>query len=196
MTGVKSCCVFCGSSPGRELGYRECAESLGRELAARGIRLIYGGAEVGLMGAVADAVLGAGGEAVGVIPRALAAKEVMHHGLTELHIVGSMHERKSMMSGLAEGFIALPGGMGTMEELLETLTWAQLGVHDRPCGVLDVGGYYQPLLAMLDRAVEERFLRPEHRGLLMVEREPAALLDRFAQHQPIGVKKWLDRNAT
>ncbi len=148
------------------------------------------------MGAVADSVLAAGGEAVGVIPRALAAKEVMHHGLTELHLVDSMHERKSMMSGLAEGFIALPGGMGTMEELLETLTWAQLGVHAWPCGLLDVDGYYRPLLEMLDRAVEARFLRPEHRELLMVESEPEALLDRFAGYSPVQVKKWLDREAT
>jgi uncharacterized protein (TIGR00730 family) len=193
---MKSCCVFCGSSPGADAAYRDAAQALGRELAARGIRLVYGGAQVGLMGAVADAVLAAGGEAVGVIPSALAEREIMHHGLTELHVVGSLHERKSLMSGMAEGFVALPGGMGTMEELLETLTWAQLGIHARPCGVLDVGGYYQPLLAMLDRAAEARFLKPEHRALLIVEEKPAKLLDRFAAFEPIQVRKWLDRQAT
>ncbi len=148
------------------------------------------------MGAVADAALAAGGEVVGVIPRALAAKEVMHEDLTELHVVGSMHERKSLMAELAEGFVALPGGMGTFEELLETLTWAQLGVHAWPCGVLDVDGYYEPLLAMLDRAVEERFLRAEHRGLVLVESEPARLLDRMADYSAVHVTKWLDREAT
>lgn len=193
---MKSCCVFCGSSVGARESYRERAAELGRELAGRGIRLVYGGADVGLMGAVANAVLESGGEAVGIIPRGLAAKEVMHHGLTELHVVESLHERKSMMSAAAEGFIALPGGMGTFEELLETLTWAQLGIHTRPVGVLDVGGYYEPLLALLDRAVEERFLRPEHRRLVIVERRPAALLDRMAAYSPEHVTKWLDREAT
>ena len=195
-SAVKSCCVYCGSSPGSSPVYRRAAALLGRELASRGVRLVYGGAEVGLMGEVANAVLAGGGEVVGVIPRALAEKEVMHHGLTELLIVESMHERKSKMAELAEAFVALPGGIGTLEELLETLTWAQLGVHEWPCGLLDVGGYYAPLLAMLDRAVEERFLRVEQRGLLMVETDPAVLLDRFADHVPLHVTKWLDREAT
>ena len=193
---MKSCCVFCGSSAGARPVYRERAEGLGRELARRGIRLVYGGADVGLMGAVANAVLEAGGEATGVIPRGLAEKEVMHHGLTELHIVESLHERKSKMSAAAEGFIALPGGMGTFEELLETLTWAQLGIHSRPVGVLDVDGYYAPLGALLDRAVEERFLHAEHRGLLIVDDDPAKLLDRMADHRAIHVTKWLDRHST
>ena len=190
---MKSCCVFCGSSPGGDPVYREAAAELGGELAARGIRLVYGGAQVGLMGAVADAVLAAGGEAVGVIPHALAAKEIVHEGLTELHFVESLHERKAMMSEMSEGFVALPGGMGTFEELLETLTWAQLGIHSRPCGVLNVGGYYGPLLDLLDRAVDARFLKPEHRALLLVEETPEALLDRFAEHRPVQVRKWLDR---
>lgn len=193
---MKSCCVFCGSSPGGLTEYTERAVELGRELASRDMRLIYGGATVGLMGALADAALEAGGKVVGVIPRALAAKEVMHRGLTELHVVESMHERKSRMAAMSEGFIALPGGMGTFEELLETLTWAQLGVHRWPCGVLDVDGYYQPLLEMLDRAVEECFLRPEHRRLLLVEREPAVLLDRLAGYSAVHVTKWLDSEAT
>lgn len=196
LRGLKSCCVFCGSSPGGRREYRDNAVELGRELAARRIRLIYGGATVGLMGAVANAALEAGGEVVGVIPTALAAKEVMHEGLTELHVVGSMHERKSMMAELSEGFIALPGGMGTFEELLEMLTWVQLGVHRWPCGLLNVDGYYEPLMAMLDRAVEERFLRPEHRSLLLVDREPGGLLDRLADYSAVHVTKWLDREAT
>lgn len=193
---MRSCCVFCGSSPGARAEYAGCAARLGGELAARGIRLIYGGASVGLMGAVADAALAAGGEVVGVIPEPLAVREVVHEGLTELRIVGSMHERKSLMAELAEAFIALPGGMGSLEELLETLTWAQLGVHGHPCGLLDVAGYYEPLLEMLDRAVAERFLRPEHRRLLYVDRDPGALLDRLAGHTPVRVTKWLDRSAT
>ncbi len=193
---MKSCCVFCGSSVGARDVYRRRAEELGRELARRGIRLVYGGADVGLMGAVANAVLEAGGEAMGVIPRGLAKKEVMHHGLTELHIVESLHERKSMMSAAAEGFIALPGGMGTFEELLETLTWAQLGIHSRPVGVLDVDGYYEPLRVLLERAANERFLREEHRGLLMVADQAPELLDRMIDYRAVHVTKWLDRHST
>jgi len=193
---MRSCCVFCGSSPGRRPEYEETARALGTTLATRGIELVYGGAQVGLMGAVADAALAAGGAVTGVIPRALAAKEIVHEGLSELFVVESMHERKSKMAELSEGFVALPGGMGTFEELLETLTWAQLGVHERPCGLLDVGGYYGPLLELLDRAVEERFLKAEQRGLLMVESEPGALLDRFEAYSPVQVTKWLDRQKT
>jgi predicted Rossmann-fold nucleotide-binding protein len=176
---MRSCCVFCGSSPGRRPEYEETARALGTTLATRGIELVYGGAQVGLMGAVADAALA-----------------IVHEGLSELFVVESMHERKSKMAELSEGFVALPGGMGTFEELLETLTWAQLGVHERPCGLLDVGGYYGPLLELLDRAVEERFLKAEQRGLLMVESEPGALLDRFEAYSPVQVTKWLDRQKT
>ena len=193
---MESCCVFCGSSVGARPIYRQRAEELGRVLAERRIRLIYGGADVGLMGAVANAVLEAGGEAIGVIPRGLAKKEVMHHGLTELHVVESLHERKSMMSALAEGFIALPGGMGTFEELLETLTWAQLGIHSRPVGLLDVDGYYEPLRTLLERAAAERFLRAEHRGLLLAADDPGSLLDRMAGYRAVHVTKWLDPEAS
>jgi len=191
---MKSCCVFCGSSPGARAEYREVATALGREIAGRGLRLVYGGASVGLMGAVADAALDAGGEVVGVIPHALAKKEVMHEGLTELRYVDSMHERKAMLGDLADAFIALPGGLGTFEELLEVLTWAQLGIHQRPCGLLNVAGYYDPMLAMIERAVEERFVRAEHRGLLMAASEPAELLDGFAAYEPVTLSKWLDRD--
>ena len=155
---------------------------------------MYGGAKVGVMGAVADAVLAAGGEAIGVIPRALVRKEVAHDRLTSLEIVGSMHERKQRMAELATGFIALPGGMGTLEELFETLTWAQLGMHSKPCGLLNVSGYYDSLLGFLDRAVEQRFVSPEHRGLILVEREPGALLDRLESYEAPRFEKWLDRD--
>jgi uncharacterized protein (TIGR00730 family) len=169
------------------------AVELGGEIARRGLRLVYGGASVGLMGAVADAALAAGGEVVGVIPRALAKKEVMHDGLADLHFVDSMHERKAMLGDLADAFVALPGGFGTFEELLEILTWAQLGIHQRPCGLLNVKGYYDGLLAMVDHAVEERFVRAEHRGLLLSASEPAELLDGFEAFEPVTLGKWLDR---
>jgi uncharacterized protein (TIGR00730 family) len=190
---MKSCCVFCGSSPGARPEYREAAVALGREIAGRGLRLVYGGAGVGLMGAVADAAIEAGGEVVGVIPHALAKHEVMHHGLTELHFVDSMHERKAMLGDMADAFVALPGGLGTLEELLEVLTWAQLGIHRRPCGLLNVGGYYDGLLAMVDHAVKERFVREEHRGLLIAEESPGDLLDRCEAYEPVLLGKWLDR---
>jgi uncharacterized protein (TIGR00730 family) len=165
---------------------------MGRTLAGRGIGLVYGGGSVGLMGAVADATLDAGGEVTGVIPRALELRELAHHRLTTLHVVGSMHERKAKMAALAEGFIALPGGMGTLEELAEILTWAQLGLHARPVGLLDVDGYYAPLIQFFDRSVAEGFLRPEHRRLLLVGSDPATLLDRFAAWSPPKVERWID----
>lgn len=189
---MKRVCVFCGSSAGNDPAYLEAARAMGRTLAGRGIALVYGGGSVGLMGAVADATLEAGGEVVGVIPRALQLRELAHPGLTTLHVVSSMHERKAKMASLAEGFVALPGGMGTLEELSEILTWAQLGLHARPCGLLDVGGYYDPLIAFLDRAVEQGFVRPEHRRLLLVAAEPAALLDAFAAWTPPSVERWID----
>jgi uncharacterized protein (TIGR00730 family) len=193
---MRRICVFCGSSPGTSPAYREAARATGRTLAGRGLGLVYGGGGVGLMKAVADAALEAGGEVVGVIPRALQLRELAHPGLTTLVVVGSMHERKAKMAELADGFVALPGGMGTLEELAEILTWAQLGLHGRPCGLLDVGGYYGPLIAFLDRAVSEGFLRPEHRRLLLVASEPGALLDRFAEWQPPAVEKWIDESST
>ncbi len=186
-------CVFCGSSPGAHPAYLDAARSLGAALARRRLELVYGGASVGLMGAVADAALAAGGEVTGVIPGALQAKELAHGGLTRLEVVGSMHERKARMSDLADAFVALPGGMGTLEELAEILTWAQLGLHRKAAGVLDVRGYWRPLLAFLDHAVQERFLRPEHRALLLAREDPAELLDALAAFEPTAREKWIDR---
>jgi uncharacterized protein (TIGR00730 family) len=191
---LKRVCVFCGSSPGANPTYLASARALGRELAGRGLGLVYGGASVGLMGAVADGALSAGGEVVGVIPGALQAREIAHAGLTRLEVVSSMHERKARMAELADGFIALPGGMGTLEELAEILTWAQLGLHRKACAVLDVAGYWAPLVAFFDHAVQERFLRPEHRALLLVGRDPAPLLDDMERYVPAFREKWIDRD--
>lgn len=162
----------------------------------RGIALVYGGARVGLMGAVADAALAAGATVTGVIPRALATKEVAHDGLTRLHVVETMHERKQMMADLADGFVALPGGFGTFEETLEMLTWAQLGIHRKPCGLLNIDGYFDPLLAFFDHALEQRFIRREHRAMLVVDPSPAGLLDRFGRYEPPAVPKWMDWRQT
>jgi uncharacterized protein (TIGR00730 family) len=195
---VRRVCVFCGSSPGARAEYLAVARATGALLARRGLGLVYGGGSVGLMGAVADAVLAAGGEAVGVIPRALEQREVDHRGLTEQHVVASMHERKKMMSDLADAFIALPGGMGTLEELAEILTWSQLGLHPRPkpLGLLDVEGYWAPLVAFFDHAVAERFIRPEHRRLVLVDATPEGLLAQLEAYEPPSVAKWLDRDET
>jgi uncharacterized protein (TIGR00730 family) len=189
-------CVFCGSSVGTNPAYLEAARATGRSLARRGIGIVYGGGSVGLMGALADAALAEGGEVVGVIPRALQLRELAHGGLTALHVVRSMHERKAKMAELADGFVALPGGLGTLEELAEILTWAQLGLHARPCGLLDVAGYYGPLIAFLDKAVSEGFVRPDHRRLLVVEDDPGALLDRFAAWAPPAIDRWIDDRDT
>jgi hypothetical protein len=186
-------CVFSGSSEGRRAAYRTAAEDLGRVLVARGYELVYGGARVGLMGAIADAVLAAGGRVTGVIPEALVAREVAHAGLHDLRIVSSMHERKALMADLSDGFIALPGGWGTLEELFEVLTWGQLGLHRKPCGLLNVEGYFDPLLAFLHHAVAEQFVRQEFERLMPVEAEPGALLDCFASFEPPAVRKWIDR---
>jgi len=188
--------VFCGSSMGTRPIYVAQARELGRLLARRGLGLVYGGASIGLMGAIADAALAEGGKVVGVIPRGLQAKEVGHRSLTRLHVVSTMHERKALMAELSDGFIAMPGGMGTLEETAEILTWAQLGIHGKPCGLLDVGGYYQHLVAFLDHAVGERFLREEHRALVLVERDPRALLARMEAFAPLRVERWIDRDAT
>ena len=187
-------CVFSGSSAGAHPDYVRAAEELGRALAAQGVGLVYGGASVGLMGAVADAVLDAGGEAVGVIPQALVDREIAHRGLSDLRIVSSMHERKALMAELADGFAALPGGMGTLEELCEVYTWTQLGLHSKPLGLLDVRGYYAQLVAFLDHTVEERFMTPEHREMLLVERRAAALLEAFRRWQAPVRSKWIDRS--
>ncbi|HVR73998.1 MAG TPA: TIGR00730 family Rossman fold protein, partial [Planctomycetota bacterium] len=181
---MKSACVFCGSSAGKRPAYSEAARALGRHLAARGVRLVFGGGRVGLMGVVADAVLEAGGTVTGVIPRALATRELAHDGLTDLRVVGTMHERKALMAELSDAFIALPGGLGTLEEFCEIVTWAQLGIHQKPCGILDVEGYYAPLLVQLDHAVAESFVKPQHRALVLSESDPARLLDALAAYHP------------
>lgn len=187
-------CVFCGSSPGADPAYREAAETMGRLLASRGIGLVYGGGNVGLMGVLADAVLAGGGEAIGVIPRHLEAREVAHRGLTELRVVESMHERKAMMADLSDAFVAMPGGLGTLEEFFEVATWRQLGIHAKPLGLLNVRGYYDLVERFLEHAVNERFLRPEHRALLSVSTEPAALLEALQSSPAVSVDKWLDRS--
>jgi uncharacterized protein (TIGR00730 family) len=189
---MRRICVFCGASPGRDPHHAEGARALGTALVSRGLELVYGGGSTGLMGQLADAVLAAGGTVTGVIPRGLERRELAHRGLTRLEVVASMHERKARMASLADGFVALPGGMGTLEELAEILTWAQLGLHARPVGLLDVGGYYDSLVAFFDRATADGFLRAEHRRLLAVEREPSALLDRFAAWAPPAMERWID----
>ena len=173
---MRSVCVFCGSNPGRRPDYLAGAADLGRTLAGRGLRVIYGGAQVGTMGALADAVLAAGGEIVGVIPALLADAEVAHPGLSELRIVDGMHERKAMMAALADGFITLPGGLGTLEEFAEIVTWAQLGLHAKPTGLLNLLGYYDDLLGFLDHATEERFIRPYHREQILARASAEELL--------------------
>ncbi len=193
---MQSICVFCGSNPGRDPAYRAAAEQLGRTLAARGIRLIYGAGNIGLMGAVADACLAAGGEVIGVIPEALMGKEVEgrhveHRTLTRLEVVDSMHTRKARMAELSDGFIALPGGFGTFEEFCEILTWGQLGFHVKPMGLLNVQGFYDPLLAMFDRAVSDGFLRPQNRAMALASTDIDDLLARMADYQPEPVSKWL-----
>ena len=182
-------CVYCGSSPGPDPAYREAAEAFGRTLAERDLGLVFGGGHVGLMGAVADATLAAGGGAYGVIPEALEERELTHQGLTDLDVVGSMHARKERMAQLADGFVALPGGFGTLEELMEVLTWAQLGFHRKPCGVLNVAGYYDSLAAFFDSQVEAGFVEPDHREMLIVTDDADALLDRFAAYEPPPVKR-------
>ena len=186
--------MFCGSSGGSQREYRTCAEELGNELARRNVGLVYGGGNVGLMGAIADAVLKAGGEAIGVIPEHLMTREIGHSRLTKLHIVRSMHERKALMADLSDAFIALPGGFGTLEEFFEVLTWSQLGLHAKPCGVVNVLGYYTPLLTMLDHAVEQRFLKPQNRALVLARNSPEELLQALQEWRPVHVEKWLDRS--
>jgi uncharacterized protein (TIGR00730 family) len=186
-------CVFCGSNLGARAAYRQAAEQLGRALVARQIGLVYGGGNIGLMGVLADAVLDSGGEVIGVIPHALVAREVAHKGLTKLHIVESMHERKQLMADLSDAFIALPGGFGTFEEFCEAVTWSQLGIHKKPCGLLNVEGYFDPLVALFDHAVEEHFLHPLNRALVLESRTPENLLEALAAWTPKPVEKWIDR---
>ncbi|WP_341706863.1 TIGR00730 family Rossman fold protein [Halopseudomonas sp.] len=184
-------CVFCGSSPGNKPEYLAAAQQLGTALAKAGIGLVYGGAQVGLMGAVADAALAAGGEVIGVIPRHLVERELAHEGLTTLHEVSSMHERKAMMADLSDGFIALPGGVGTFEELFEVWTWGQLGHHQKPCALLNAAGYYDQLIAFLDHALTEGFMRQPYRDMLIVDTEANALLDKVRAYAPPSVSKWV-----
>src|SRR5215213_7338814 len=174
LTRVERVCVFCGASPGARPAYREATEKLARVLASEGIGVVYGGGGVGLMGALADAVLAEGGEIIGVIPRALVDREIAHRDVTDMRVVGSMHERKALMAELSEAFVALPGGIGTLEELFEVYTWAQLGLHRKPCALLNVEGYFNGIASFLGHAVEERFVREEHREMLIVEAEPEA----------------------
>lgn len=188
--------MFCGSNRGVDPRHAAAAAALGTLVARRGIRLVFGGGRVGLMGVVADAALAAGGKVEGVIPRALANREVAHQGLTELHLVDSMHERKARMASLADGFLALPGGLGTLEELAEILTWAQLGIHRKPCAILDVAGFWGPLVAFLDHGVDEGFIRKEHRAMLLVGDDAAQVIDAMEQFQPADVRKWIDDAAS
>lgn len=188
---LTSVAVYCGSNSGTSQSFGAAASSLGQLLAERGIGLVYGGAHVGLMGTIADAVLARGGEAHGVITEALRAKEKAHQGLTSLQVVGTMHERKAVMSDAADAFIMLPGGFGTFEEFFEALSWTQLGVHTKPCGILDVDGFFAPLRAMLDDAVTAGFVHPAHRDMVLIDGAPAALLDRLAAWTPVEVSKWL-----
>jgi uncharacterized protein (TIGR00730 family) len=190
---LRSICVFCGSNQGARKEYAAQAEAMGRLLGERGIRLVYGAGNVGLMGVLADAALAAGGEVIGVIPQMLVDKELAHRRLTELRIVTSMHERKALMAELSEAFIALPGGLGTYEELFEVLTWAQLGIHNKPCGCLNVLGYFDELRAVLDRAVQAGFLNEANRQLLMIAASGEELMDQLEHHRPAPKEKWLGR---
>ena len=187
---LRSICVFCGASPGANPVYAEAAAALGRELAQRGMTLVYGGGEVGLMGVVADAALAAGGEVIGVIPQSLQDSEIGHRGLTRLEVVEGMHARKARMAELADAFIALPGGLGTLEELFEVWTWGQLGYHGKPLGLLEVNGFYAKLIGFLDHLVDERFVRSQHRGMLQVRETPQDLLEALAAWEPDLVPRW------
>ncbi len=181
---MKRVCVFCGSSPGAKPQYVEAAILMGRTLAQRKIGLVYGGGKVGLMGCIASAAAQAGGEVIGVIPSGLVKKEVAYTDLCDLRVVDTMHERKALMAELSDGFIAMPGGLGTLEEFFEALTWAQLGMHGKPCGFLNVCHYYDAVLSFLDRAVDEQFLDQEHRDMILVDEKPGALLDQFDAYKP------------
>ena len=196
MPALSTVCVFCGSNGGADPAYVQAAEAVGRGLAGRGLRVVYGGGRVGMMGALADAALGAGGEVVGVIPQSIFDLEIGHRGLGDLRVVGSMHERKALMADLADAFIALPGGIGTFEELFEVYTWAQLGLHRKPLGLLDVGGYYELLTAFLDHAVQQGFLRAATRRMIAVADGLDELLDAFERWEPVAMRKWIDLDET
>jgi uncharacterized protein (TIGR00730 family) len=191
---LRRVCVFCGSSLGIQPAYAEAADDMGRLLAQRSIELVYGGGNVGLMGRLADACLSHGGRAIGVMPRSLVDKEIAHKGLTELHVVESMHARKALMADLADAFVAMPGGYGTWEEFCEVLTWSQLGLHRKGCALLNVDGYYDPFLDMADRAVNQGFLRDAHREFMLSDPDPQRLLDRLTSYTVPIVDKWIDRS--
>lgn len=193
---MKRIAVFCGSSDGASPAYKEGAVLLGKEFAKRGITLVYGGASVGIMGTVADAVLEAGGQVIGVIPQMLEDREISHRGLTELFVVGSMHERKTKMTDLADGFIALPGGPGTLEEFFEIFTWAQLGLHQKPCGILNVNGYYDLLISFFNHMHEQQFLQEKYRSMALVDSNPAALIEKFNAYIPPSVKTYIKEDQT
>lgn len=193
---LKRICVFCGSSSGEDSRYLEAASALGSLLVHRGVGLVYGGSRMGLMGRLAQTVLDAGGEVVGVIPRALMDREVAHSKLTDLIVTESMHERKAEMVGRSDGFIAAPGGLGTLEEFFEVLTWSQLGLHQKPCGLLDVGGYYEPLIRLLDHGVKEGFIQEAHRRMVLVESDPGRLLDRMREYEAPSVPRWIGKGQT
>jgi uncharacterized protein (TIGR00730 family) len=190
---IKTICVFCGSSEGRNNSYGLKAESLGRFFLRNGFRLVYGGANVGLMRIIADTVLSGGGEVIGVMPKSLVEKEVAHDHLTQMHIVADMQERKALMADLSDAFIALPGAYGTFDELFEMLTWNQLGIVTKPVGLLNINGFFKPLIQMLDHAVEEQFLRPEHRGILQVEEDEEELMKKLSEYKPVIAQKWIER---
>jgi uncharacterized protein (TIGR00730 family) len=191
---MKSICVYCGSNFGGRQSYLEAAKSLGIALAKRDITLVYGGGNVGLMGAVADATLAAGGNVIGVIPQALVDKEIAHTGLSDLRVVGSMHERKFLMADLADAFIALPGGLGTLEEFCEVATWTQLGFHRKACGLLNIEGFYNGLLSFLNHATEEGFIRAEHRSIVLTGEDPAELIEKLSRFEVPTTHKWIDRD--
>lgn len=190
---LRSVCVFCGSNTGAGDAYADATRALARTIVERGLKLVYGGGSIGLMGVLGEAALVAGGHVIGVTPRRLLEREVVHKGLTELRVVETMHERKALMAELSDGFIALPGGLGTLDEMFEMLTWAQLGIHRKPCGLLDVDGYFARLAAFLDHAVEQRFVKAEHRAMLIADPDPRALLARLAAARLPDVSKWMDR---
>ncbi|MFH0944942.1 MAG: TIGR00730 family Rossman fold protein [Planctomycetota bacterium] len=193
---MRRICVFCGSNFGKNPVYREVAEELGRRMARRGVAIVYGGGNVGLMGALANAALGAGGEVIGVVPRMLSEREVAHHGVTELKVVETMHERKALMVELSDAFLSLPGGIGTMDEFFETLTWAQLDIHRKPCGILNLNGYYDHLVRQLDRFVEDGFLSPSNRRLIIIREDIDQVMYALDHHKPTAGEMFFERDGS
>ena len=195
MSSIRTVCVFCGSNPGTDPAYLEAATETGKYLAEKGIGLVFGGGRVGLMGRVADTVMAEGGTVTGVIPKDLAEKEVAHQNLTVLHVVSSMHKRKALMAKLSDGFIAMPGGFGTFEEICEVITWTQLGFQEKPCGILNTNRYYEDLISLFDNATEKGFIRPEHRRLVMVSDQIAGLIEQLNSFTPSRIEKWIDKDS-